>query len=53
MNRSRLEPFVARGLARLEGNVLILLPGNEPYARSIASVFDAYRTGERQFSSAV
>ena len=53
MNRSRLEPFVARGLARLEGGVLSLLPGNEPYARSIASVFDAYRSGERQFSSAV
>jgi oxygen-independent coproporphyrinogen III oxidase len=53
MNRSRLEPFIARGLARLEGNVLSLLSGNEPYARSIASVFDAYRTGERQFSSAV
>ena len=51
--RPRLEPFIARGLARLDGATLALLPGNEPYARSIASVFDAYRTEARQFSSAV
>ena len=53
MNRVRLDPFIARGLARLDGNVLDLQPGNEPYARSLAAVFDAYRSGERQFSSAV
>ncbi|MFN3469584.1 MAG: oxygen-independent coproporphyrinogen III oxidase [Novosphingobium sp.] len=51
--RARLEPFIARDLARIEGATLSLLPGNEPYARSIASVFDAYRTEARQFSSAV
>ncbi|MFY8197084.1 MAG: radical SAM protein, partial [Novosphingobium sp.] len=53
MNRARLEPFIARGLARLDGNALELQAGNEPYARSIAAVFDSYRSGERQFSSAV
>lgn len=51
--RDRLAPFIARGLARLEGNELELLAGSEPYARSIASVFDAYRGGQKQFSSAV
>ncbi|MBA4354532.1 MAG: oxygen-independent coproporphyrinogen III oxidase [Novosphingobium sp.] len=53
INRDRLEPFIQRGLARLEGNILRLLDGNEPYARSIAAVFDAYRGGAKQFSSAV
>lgn len=52
-NRDRLEPFIARGLARIDGERLTLLAGNEPYARSIAAVFDAYRAGPRQFSSAV
>lgn len=53
MNRDRLVPFIERGLARLDGNVLALLAGSEPYARSIAAVFDAYRAGPHQFSSAV
>ncbi|MDP3551778.1 MAG: oxygen-independent coproporphyrinogen III oxidase [Novosphingobium sp.] len=53
INRDRLESFIARGLARLDGAVLTLEPGTEPYARSIAAVFDAYRSGARQFSSAV
>lgn len=53
INRDRLEPFIQRGLARLDGNSLELLAGNEPYARSIAAVFDAYRGGEKQFSSAI
>lgn len=49
----RLEPFVARGLATIAGDRLLLQAGSEPYARSIAAVFDAYRGGGRQFSSAV
>lgn len=54
INRERLEPFIQRGLARLvDGNSLELLAGNAPYARSIAAVFDAYRGGEKQFSSAI
>lgn len=51
--RDRLEPFVVRGLATVTDNRLMLEPGSEPYARSIAAVFDAYRGGQRQFSSAV
>lgn len=49
----RLAPFIDRGLARLSGHRLDLLDGCEPYARSIAAVFDAYRAGPRQFSSAI
>ncbi|MDF8331585.1 oxygen-independent coproporphyrinogen III oxidase [Novosphingobium cyanobacteriorum] len=49
----RLEPFLARDLAWVEGDRLVLAPGSEPYARSIAAVFDAYREDARQFSSAV
>lgn len=52
-SRSRLEPFTAIGLARFDGSMLELSPGSEPYARSIAAVFDAYRGGAKQFSSAV
>ena len=51
--RERLEPFVARGLVRVEGERLMLAHGSEPYARSVAAVFDAYRIGAHQFSSAV
>lgn len=51
--RDRLAPFTERGLATLEGRTLRLLAGSEPYARSIAAVFDAYRGGDRKFSSAV
>lgn len=49
----RLEPFRERGLIRWDGDRLILERGSEPYARSIAAVFDAYRQVSRQFSSAV
>ncbi len=52
-NRDMLEPFIQRGLARIDGNRLELLAGHEPYARSIAAVFDTYRGGAKQFSSAV
>ncbi|MDE2563678.1 MAG: oxygen-independent coproporphyrinogen III oxidase [Sphingomonadales bacterium] len=51
--RDRLAPFVERGLARVNGRHVALCPGAEPYARTIAALFDAYRTGPRQFSSAV
>jgi oxygen-independent coproporphyrinogen-3 oxidase len=51
--RSRLEPFVAEGLVTLERGWLRLEAGAAPYARAIASVFDAYRTEERSFSSAI
>ncbi|MCX7283350.1 MAG: oxygen-independent coproporphyrinogen III oxidase [Novosphingobium sp.] len=52
-NRDAIAPFIARGLARLDGTVLTLAQGSEPYARSLAAVFDGYRQGARQFSSAV
>lgn len=51
--RERLEPFEALGLVRLDGDRLVLERGSEPYARSIAAVFDAYRGQAKQFSSAV
>lgn len=50
---ARLAPFAARGLIRWQADQLILEPGSEPYARSIAAVFDAYRTTQQRFSSAV
>jgi len=50
---ARLEPYAARGLVAMEGDRLVLQRGSEPYARSIAAAFDAYRQGEHQFSSAV
>ena len=50
----RLEPFIARGLARLDGQSLAITPGGLPYARAIAAIFDPYRPqSPRQFSSAV
>lgn len=51
--RPRLEPFAAVGLVSLERGWLRLEAGAAPYARAIASVFDAYRTEERSFSSAI
>lgn len=51
--RERLEPFAAQGLVRFDNSRLHLEPGSEPYARVIAAVFDAYRTQERSFSSAI
>lgn len=51
--RDGLGPFVARGLARIEGQRLVLAPHSAPYHRSIAVLFDAYRGGGHQFSSAV
>ncbi len=51
--RERLEPFAAAGLVSLERGWLRLKAGAAPYARAIAAVFDAYRTEERSFSSAI
>jgi oxygen-independent coproporphyrinogen-3 oxidase len=51
---NRLAPFVARGLARIDGDWLLLSDDALPYARSIAAQFDAYRQDStRKFSSAV
>ena len=52
--RARLEPFLERGLARLDGLQLAIEPDGLPYARLIASLFDSYReqTANR-FSSAI
>jgi oxygen-independent coproporphyrinogen-3 oxidase len=50
---ARLAPFAERGLIRWDADTLILERGSEPYARSIAAVFDAYRSEEHRFSSAV
>lgn len=41
--RVALVPYVAAGLARLDGNMLIIAPAGLPYARMIASALDAYR----------
>ncbi len=50
----RLEPFAARGIAEITGSTLHILPGGLPYARVIASLFDAYRAvTQRRFSSAI
>jgi oxygen-independent coproporphyrinogen-3 oxidase len=52
--RSRLEPFLARGLAALEQGTLTILPAGLPYARVIAALFDPYREATtRRFSSAI
>ncbi|MDF2495644.1 oxygen-independent coproporphyrinogen III oxidase [Sphingomonas sp.] len=52
--RSRLLPFVERGLARWEGDRLVLEEGARPYSRVIAATLDAYRGQEpARFSSAV
>ena len=51
--RARLEPFAAAGLITIERGWLRLERSAAPYARAIASVFDAYRTEERSFSSAI
>ncbi len=48
-----LQCFLERGLVTLDGSTLRFCAGSEPYHRTVAAIFDAYRTGERQFSSAV
>ncbi|WP_284126152.1 radical SAM protein [Parerythrobacter aestuarii] len=49
-----LAPFIARGLARLEGDVLTIAAEGLPYTRTIAALIDSYRDpAERRFSAAV
>jgi oxygen-independent coproporphyrinogen-3 oxidase len=51
---SGLAPFTARGLAVLEGLDLTITDDGLPYARVIASLFDAYRAVSAiRFSSAI
>src|SRR3546814_16026188 len=38
-----LGPFIARGLARIEGVELMISPAGLPYARTLAALFDPYR----------
>ncbi len=52
--RGRLEPFITQDLAQLDGNNLAITEAGLPYARVIASLFDAYRAASAQrFSSAI
>lgn len=52
--QGRLAPFLARGLATLEGMTLTITPSGLPYARVIASLFDRFReTTQKRFSSAI
>ncbi|WP_271079692.1 oxygen-independent coproporphyrinogen III oxidase [Aurantiacibacter sp. MUD61] len=49
-----LRPFLDRGLAVLEADHLSITPDGLPYSRTIAALFDPYRsTSQRRFSSAV
>jgi len=51
---NRLGAFIARGLVRVDGDVLTIEPGGLPYARTVAAMFDSYRNlSDRKFSSAV
>lgn len=50
----RLAPFIDRGLARIEGRLLVLTAAGAPYARAIAVCFDRYRTESAgHFSAAI
>ena len=50
----RLSPFIERRLVSIDREWLRIEPDGLPYARTIASFFDAYRSvSPRQFSSAV
>lgn len=52
--REALAPFVERGLATWQNKSIVLAPDAEPYARVVASVFDAYRqTSKATFSNAI
>ncbi|MDT0574949.1 oxygen-independent coproporphyrinogen III oxidase [Croceicoccus sp. F390] len=49
-----LQPFLARGLVTLDGNLLSITPEGLAYGRTIAAQFDDYRQpASRQFSSAI
>jgi oxygen-independent coproporphyrinogen-3 oxidase len=50
----RLAPFADRGLVRIEGGTLRILPEGLAYSRTIAALLDPYRAdSQRKFSSAV
>ena len=50
----RLAPFIAAGLAAVDGARLTIAPGGLAYARAIAALFDSYRAAApRRFSSAI
>jgi len=50
----RLAPFIAAGLAAVDGARLTIAPEGLPYARVIAALFDSYRAAApRRFSSAI
>ncbi len=52
--RLDLDPFLLRKLVTLQGDQLTLAPAALPYARSIAALFDPYRTRHQgRFSHAV
>jgi oxygen-independent coproporphyrinogen-3 oxidase len=49
-----LEPFTTRGLASITESRLGIAENGLPYARTIAALFDPYRSkSQRRFSSAV
>ncbi len=51
---SRLAPFAQRALIEVRDGTLLLTSAALPYARTIAAVFDGYRSASpRQFSAAV
>jgi oxygen-independent coproporphyrinogen-3 oxidase len=51
---SGLDRFTGRGLAERSGQAVRLLPGGLPYARAVASAFDAYlQPAEKRFSNAI
>lgn len=50
----RLKRFENMGLVMRDGDMIALLPGAAPYARSVAACFDVYlRPAENRFSQAV
>ena len=52
--RTALAPFIAAGVARLDGERLRIAPGGLAYARAIAATLDPYRAASAtRFSSAV
>ncbi len=52
--RLRLQTFIDRGLAEVQGDDLLIPSDALPYARSIAALFDPYRTdAAKRFSNAV
>ena len=53
-HNSRLQPFLDKGLATIEGLDLIITDEGRPYSRVISSIFDRFReAGQTRFSSAV